>query len=290
LAHIRVVLNPYAGGGKAPALRDWLLAVHPSLEVLETQAPKHATALAKEAAEAGAEAVWAVGGDGTVHEVACGLLGTNTALGIIPMGSGNGLARQLKLPLSPKETVKRLLQRNYRAMDAGEFAGKPFFVTAGIGLGAAVATRFAAQKGRGLKNYVKSAAEILPTYKPQPYRLRLDGGESESFSALLLSFANAGQWGNDAWIAPEASLHDAHLHCVKLTHWDARDFFGLMRHLRGVKTHQSKRLQVRAFQKAEIELLGEETPYFFQIDGEPLELAQRQFQVRCLPSALRVAV
>jgi diacylglycerol kinase family enzyme len=269
-------------------LRDWLLHNYPTLEVLETQAPKHATALAKEATEAGAEAVWAVGGDGTLHEVACGLLGTNTALGIIPMGSGNGLARQLNLPLSPKEAVKRLLQRNYRAMDVGEFAGQPFFVTAGIGLGAAVAMRFAAQKGRGLKNYLKSAAEILPSYKPQSYSLTLDGGAPEDFSALLLSFANAGQWGNDAWIAPKASLSDGKLDCVKLTHWDVRDFWGLVRHLRGGKTHQSKRLQVSAFQEAEIELLGE-MPYHFQVDGEPFALEKRRFRVRCLPGALWVA-
>lgn len=285
---IRVILNPRAGGGKALLLRDWLLENHPSLEVLVTKAPGNATTLAKEAATLGMEAVWAVGGDGTVHEVACGLLGTGTVLGIIPMGSGNGLARQLGVPLAPKEAVGVLLQRDYRSMDAGEFAGRPFFVTAGIGLGAAVAARFAKQNGRGLKNYLKSAIEILPAYKAQNYRLQVEGEEGQHFSALLLSFANAGQWGNDAWIAPEASLYDGFLDCVKLGNWDMRDFWGLMRHLRGSSTYHSKRLQVFPFQELEVELL-DDTPYYFQLDGEPFTLDQKCFKIRCLPKAIRIA-
>ena len=167
----------------------------------------HAVELARTAAAEGFAVVAAVGGDGTVNEVGRGLLGTTTALGIIPQGSGNGLARHLKVPLGLPAALQRLAAPTFSNMDVGVINGHPFFCTAGLGFDAHVSQHFAQAGSRGLSTYLRVTLREYCRYRPVPVQVSLDGREVRT-DCYVLAFANASQYGNNAYIAPLADLRD----------------------------------------------------------------------------------
>ena len=216
---VRAILNPRAGVAPAAARRA-IESGRPSWKdyaVYMTREPGHATDLAREAVAAGAELVIAVGGDGTVNEVAQGLLGSRAALGIVPVGSGNGLARALRMPLRPEGALDVLVSGVRRRMDVGRLNGRPFLNVAGAGFDAAVGEAFhrAGRDGarRGLLGYVRlSLREILSYRGP---RIRVEaGGESIEIAAFLVAFANGPQYGSAAVINPGARLDDGRFEVV----------------------------------------------------------------------------
>ena len=170
----------------------------------------HGTQLAKQAIELKYDAVVAVGGDGTINEIAQTLIKTNTALAIIPQGSGNGLARHLGIPLNTEEAIKRLIEPKKVLIDAATANGNYFFCTSGIGFDAHVSASFAARTFRGLGGYIYFTFKELFSYRPLTYTIEFDGRKLEK-EAFLIAFANASQYGNNAYIAPQASIQDGKL-------------------------------------------------------------------------------
>lgn len=172
-----------------------------------TAAPGHATTLASEAVQSGQQLVVAVGGDGTVNEVARALVGTDAALGIIPCGSGNGLARHLHIPMNPRKAIEILNQGQIRKIDTLTVNGTPCFCTAGVGYDAFVSEEYAKEPTRGLVTYVRKAVENWFDYTPEQYLIETEEGMF-SRTALAITCANANQWGNGFHVAPKASLTD----------------------------------------------------------------------------------
>lgn len=177
------------------------------VELAYTQCAGHATELAAEAAARGVDVVVAVGGDGTVNEVGRALVHTQTALGIIPCGSGNGLARHLCIPLQPEKAIGVINEGVVHKLDYGTVNEKPFFCTCGVGFDAFISEKFANAGRRGLLTYIENTLVSGLRYKPQTYIIEDENGE-ETCRAFLIACANASQYGNDAFIAPFASMKD----------------------------------------------------------------------------------
>ena len=149
----------------------------------------------------------AVGGDGTVNEIASAIVGSDTALGIVPYGSGNGLARFLGVPMSPNQAIQALVKGNAETIDSGTVNGQPFFNMAGMGFDAHISEVFSHGKKRGFISYIKSSIEEISRYGEQQYHIEIDGKVYER-NAFMLSIANSSQYGNNAHISPKASVQD----------------------------------------------------------------------------------
>ena len=205
---ITVIINPIAGGASAGEARDRaqlasavLASRGEDAEVLVTQRRGQARELAEAAVRRGARIVLAWGGDGTVNEVASALMLKEIPLGIVPSGSGNGLARALGIPTRPDRAIAHALASRPRDIDAGELGSRTFFNVAGIGLDAHVAACFDRDDGgrRGLGTYLRIAARELLTYRPRNYRINRNG-DHLAVPALLIALANSPQFGNGARI------------------------------------------------------------------------------------------
>ena len=176
-------------------------------EVRFTTHAGHAAEMTAEAAKDGVDVVVAVGGDGTVNEVARSLVHTSTALGIIPCGSGNGLARHLQIPQNAKGAIEIINQGVIHCLDYGKINGRPFFCTCGMGFDAFVSKKFAESGKRGLIQYARNTIGVGLTYKPETYTITDENG-TRTQEAFLIACAIASQYGNNAYIAPTASMKD----------------------------------------------------------------------------------
>ena len=176
-------------------------------QVARTEYAGHATSLAKEFVEKGCDAVVAIGGDGTVNEIARALVHTPVALGIIPCGSGNGLARHLHIPMEPVGAIKVLNRFSVACLDYGKINDVPFFCTCGMGFDAFVSFKFAHSEKRGMLTYLENTLREGLKYKPETYEIEIEG-ETAKYKAFLIACANASQYGNNAYIAPHASMSD----------------------------------------------------------------------------------
>ncbi len=178
-----------------------------SCEIFYTSHKGHAAEISAKAIEQNVDVVVAVGGDGTVNEVAKSLVHTNTALGVIPCGSGNGLARHLFIPMNPEKALKVISEFDIRSLDYGLINGTPFFCTCGVGFDAFVSSKFANSGRRGLLSYIENTLREGLKYKPDTYEIEIEG-EKQTHKAFLIACANASQYGNNVYIAPEASMSD----------------------------------------------------------------------------------
>lgn len=229
MKNIAFIVNPISGtkakNRVAKLIRELLDTRQFAPTVVATEYAGHATQLAQHFAMEDYYAVVAVGGDGTVNEVASGLIGTNTALGIIPNGSGNGFARHLDISTRMNRAIEMLNSSEVINVDYGLVNDIPFFSTFGIGFDAVVAHDFA-DSSRGLKGYVQSIFKDLFQYKPETYHLEGEGIDLTT-TAFLINFANAGQWGYDAYIAPKASVQDGWLDVAVVTEFPMTAAAGL---------------------------------------------------------------
>jgi diacylglycerol kinase (ATP) len=219
---IRFIYNPRSGKrGKdrqvEPLLRAFVAGAAGRAELIATQGPGHATVLAQEAVSKRYTRVIAVGGDGTLNEIAQALLYSSTALGLIPCGSGNGLARHLRLPLGAEAALKLVTSADtpVRMIDTGSVNGLPFFNVMGLGLEADVALRFNQLETRGAATYVRAAWAALRARKSERCEI-VCRGHREAQDVFLLSVANSDQWGNDVRIAPGAQVDDGELDLVAI--------------------------------------------------------------------------
>ena len=209
--HILVIVNPVSGTGnkdKIPRLIDNVVDhSHTDVSILATEYPGHAHEIAEQAVADGIDTVVAVGGDGTVNEVGSALCGTSTALAIVPCGSGNGLARHLRIPTNASRALQVLNNGIVGTFDYCTVNGKPFFCTCGMGFDAAVSYKFSNEGTRGFITYIKTALTEYIKFKPQEYVIDIDG-KTMSEKAFVIACCNAAQYGNNAFIAPRATMQD----------------------------------------------------------------------------------
>lgn len=213
LPRARFIFNPRSGhNARNPWLlgrtRDFIAEHGLDAVVVPTERPRHATELALRALDEGCRLVVAIGGDGTMNEVASALVGSDAALGLIPCGSGNGLGRHLGVPGPGKGAFRTLLGGHTRLVDTGVAAGHPFFNAAGLGFDAEISARFNALSSRGLPAYARTTLKTLLGYRPQHYTIRVDGRAPLVSRAFLVAVANSDQYGNDCYIAPHARVDD----------------------------------------------------------------------------------
>jgi YegS/Rv2252/BmrU family lipid kinase len=256
-------------------------------QVQLTEGPGHALELAREAVAARAALVCAWGGDGTVNEVARAVAGTGAALGIVPAGSGNGLARELGLPWDPAQALGVALGRRERVIDVGDVEGHLFVNLAGIGLDAEVAARFNVRhRGRrGVWPYVWMGAHELLRYRAREYTIRI-GPETWHERALAVVCANARQYGGGAIVAPAARLDDGHLDLVVV---GARPpLVALRDSLHLFRATLDRAPGVRTARAPVVEIEGPE-PLLFHVDGEAV-MGGPVLTARIRPAVLRVRV
>lgn len=211
MKHLVVIVNPISGrSSKHNVIRTISSHIDKSkydVTIRFTSYAGHATKIAEEAVRDGVNVVVAVGGDGTVNEVARALVRTNTALGIIPCGSGNGLARHLHIPMNIRKAVDIINKGLVDTIDTMTVNGRPCFCTAGVGYDAQVSVEYAKEKRRGLITYIKKAISGWFRYEPQEYIIETDN-QVLIRKAVAITCANANQWGNEFHVAPKASLKD----------------------------------------------------------------------------------
>ena len=259
-------------------------------EVFVTERHGHARELTKAAVARGARLVMAWGGDGTINEVASALVFGNVPLGVIPAGSGNGLARQLGISRKPAEAIRHAIDAAPRQIDVGEMNGRYFVNLAGIGFDAHVAWKFHEEGSgrRGLVTYALIAARALMDYQPATYTIRTSDadGTARTVRAVLVTVANSPEFGNGAVIAPGARVDDGLLDLVVFEEKSrVRTLTHLPRLFNGT-VDCAEGCSIRRVTSATIES-GQ--PMVFHVDGEPVQ-GGTSLHVRIHPGALAVAV
>jgi len=237
-------------------------------ECVFTEYRGHGSQIAAEAIRNGVDILVAVGGDGTINEVASEVEGTNKLMGIIPLGSGNGLARSLGIPIHAIHAIKRINKLNISKIDSGTFNGKKFFNMAGVGFDAQISARFAGNVKRGLVSYAKIAFSEVFNYQSQQYRLNIDGKEYEH-KAFMISLANSSQYGNNAHISPLASLSDGMLDICIVKPFPLYKFPALVFRMFRKNTHKSNYLEI--IQGSKI-IITRESAAVIHLDGDPIDM------------------
>ena len=279
------IVNPNAGS-KNKAKYTKLIQLIKSNDahiIWETTEPLEAVDFAQKAIDEGATRIIAVGGDGTINEVASVLVGKSIALGIIPVGSGNGLARHLNIPLNYKKAFQKALVGATIKIDVGHINNRPFFCTAGVGFDAAVAHRFANSKGRGLLNYIK--ATIITLFKYKPIQVSINNAPVENIFSL--SIANANQFGNNAFISPFSNIQDGQLELVKIGILNKLQAGIIAVRLFKKSIHHSNDVHIIACKTASI-YYAKNAP--IHIDGENLVTDNELLNITISPFALNVIV
>ena len=209
--HILAIINPVSGTGskdKIPRLIDTVVDQEKNdVSIVMSEYAGHAHEIATQAVKDGIDIVVAIGGDGTVNEVGSALCNTGTAMAIVPSGSGNGLARHLRISMNASRALQVLNNGVVGQFDYCTINGKPFFCTCGMGFDAAVSYKFSNEGTRGFITYIKTALSEYIKYQPQDYVINIDGTELKE-KAFVIACCNAAQYGNNAYIAPRATMQD----------------------------------------------------------------------------------
>ena len=293
MKNIAFIINPISGSKetqnakrKLPRLIMQTLDSYQWLpNIMFTERPGHASELAYQFARMGFDTVVAVGGDGTVNEVAQGLKGSQTALGIIPMGSGNGFARHLNIPIKPQKAIEMLNRSEPISVDYGMANGRLFVSTCGTGFDALIADHFAGSNKRGFATYLQNVLKDVFSYQPQMYRLVGDGLDV-THKAFMITFANANQFGYEALIAPKASVQDGLMDIMMMSSHALLGSAGLALRLFAGSIDDSHFMNtIRA---REVTLEREETGPF-HIDGDPVAM-EKDIHIKIVPDGLRVLV
>lgn len=246
----------------------------------------HAGELSAEAAQNNASIVVAVGGDGTMNECAGSLIGSDTSLGIIPSGSGNGLARDLGIPTNPAKAIQLLNQGHIHYIDAGMINQWKFFCTAGIGFDAHVSKKFGLLKTRGFIGYIKTALNAYFQFQSSSYRIWLENRQLEQ-NAFSITLANACQFGNNAYIAPEAKPGDGYLNLCVVDDFPKYMGAWMVYRLFSGTINQSRYMKDYPIKKATIECpVGS----VIHLDGEIRKTDDNKLVVQVIPAALKVIV
>jgi diacylglycerol kinase (ATP) len=280
------IINPVSGGKKKDKVPE-LIQKNLDISLFEptivfTNSAMHASELALEAVGK-YDYLVAVGGDGTVNEIASSIVGTDTALGIIPFGSGNGLARFLGIPMDTAEAIKILNKEKVELIDSGKLNGQYFFNMAGMGFDAHISEVFSHDKTRGFGAYIRSAFHEIANYKSEIYQLEIDGVSYER-EAFMLSFANSSQYGNNAHVSPNASVQDGLIDvCIikpfplyRFIEMGLRMFFKVSEGSKYVQIIRAKHIMVRRTKSGPVHL-----------DGEP-QILGADAEINVMPRSLKI--
>lgn len=282
-----LVVNPVSGTRSKRGLADLAASrlAPAGIEVTTclTEGPGHAAELTRKAVADGLDMVIAAGGDGTVNEIASALSHSRTALGIIPLGSGNGLARSLGIPQDAGEAFKVIADGNVEICDRGVANGLPFYCTFGVGFDAAVSEKFALGKRRGRISYVRSVLQEFLQYQPQPYAISV-GGKVLTERAFLIAVCNASQYGNNAYIAPAAELSDGLLDLVVIH--DGSPLSTVKMGMDLMTGYIDRNARIDSFKVSDVTITRLKSGPV-HIDGEPLAFGTN-LEVSCDAAALRV--
>ncbi len=286
----RIVHNPHSGDARRNArivrateqfIRDHRLRA----DRVETTGPTHATQLARQAIAEGCDVVVAMGGDGTMNEVAQAVVGSGVPFGLIPSGSGNGLGRHLGLHGPIEHTLAALVTGSIRSIDTGTADGRPFFNVMGIGYDAALSVRFNALTDRGLWPYLREGLKLWRAYRPANYTLQANDKVLHRV-ALMVAVANSDQYGYNCFIAPGAKVDDGRMSLVVVKPISALGFVPLAYRLRRGTAHQSPHVEGWEGEKFIIERT-EAGP--LHTDGE-VHSSPARVEVNTLPRSLQILV
>jgi YegS/Rv2252/BmrU family lipid kinase len=284
------IINRFSGGAYRPSIEGRMIdycAQH-KLEctIAFTQARGHATTLAKEAAESNTfHTVFAVGGDGTVNEVAQGLVGTSTTMGIIPKGSGNGLARHLAIPMDFKRSLALVSSTNVISMDTFLVNGMLSINVSGVGFDGHVASLFGKNGKRGLVGYSKLVLKEFFDFKEFLIEVELDGKKMTKHS-FIVALANSSQFGNNAKVAPQASVCDQWLDVCFVKKVPLHRAIGFGFNMFSGQLHKSSLVEILKAKQVRMQF---DRPMSFHIDGEPYA-ATELLEIKIQPGSLKMVV
>ncbi len=286
---IAFVVNPISGTQGKELILKWvdekLDRERYTAEILYTQRAGHAVEIAAEKAREGVYAVVAIGGDGTINEIARSLVHTETALGIIPCGSGNGLARHLQIPMEPKKAIDVINEGVTEIIDYGKINEIPFFCTCGVGFDAFVSLKFSQAGKRGPLMYLEKTLMESLKYRPERYEVEMDGNTTR-YKAFLIACGNASQYGNNAYITPQATLDDGLLDVTILEPFTVLDVPALAFQLFNKTIDQNSRIKTFRCQSLRIHRTK---PGVAHYDGDPV-MMNETLDVRIVQKGLKVIV
>lgn len=286
---LTLIINPRSGTLSKKGIDGWLPRrierLGYEVDVRHTSGPGDATRIAADCASRGDYCVLVCGGDGTVNEVATGLIGTSTPMGILPAGSGNGLARHLGIPVDISLAVRVLAHDNIQLCDYGTVNGRPFFCTYGLGFDAAVSRRFAKKSRRGLNSYVQSAFDEFINYQSARYEITV-GDVMVTDRAFLVAVCNSSQYGNNAFIAPGASISDGLLDVIVVHDGNflEKAWMGVEMLTGSIGNHG----KVRVIRTPSLKISCKEATDA-HLDGEPAEFSG-EVEIQCIPGKLKIFV
>lgn len=281
------VVNPISGTQGKKAILKWIeerldRSIY-DYSIVKTEYAGHATQITALAVQNHVDMVVAIGGDGTINEIARSLVHTSTALGIIPCGSGNGLARHLRIPMDPKGAIDILNHGYSVCIDYGKINNIPFFCTCGVGFDAFVSLKFADSGKRGLLTYLENTLHESLTYQPETYEIENEEGTMK-YKAFLIACGNASQYGNNAYIAPQASLTDGLMDVTIMEPFTVLDVPSLSFQLFNKTIDQNSRIKTIRAKKIKIHRANDGVMHF---DGDPL-MAGKELEVEIIPNGLHV--
>ncbi|MDB5274159.1 MAG: yegS [Chitinophagaceae bacterium] len=281
---ITFIINPKSGTGKSSTIPELIHSYFSktgnTYKIRLTEYAGHAKVIVNEEIANGSRIIVAVGGDGTVNEVASGLLHSKAALGIIPTGSGNGLARHLKIPMDAQQALQVIAEGTILTIDSGEVNGHPFFCTTGIGFDATVAERFSTIKGRGLVNYIRASLREYQKYIPE----KITDQHNTPYHGFLLTVCNANQYGNNAFICPTACIDDGKLDLVQVAPIPFLQLPLFLIQLMNKTLYKNRLYKIHSFSTL---VLKRSKAGPIHIDGDPIAHTG-ELTIRCVPQSLNV--
>lgn len=284
---VQAIINPISGVGskrKIPKMIEQTFSkVNSSVEITFTAYPGHASELTQRALASGVTHIIAVGGDGTVNEIARTMIHSDAVLGIIPKGSGNGLARELHIPMDAQRALDLIIKGHISTIDCCKANERIFFCTCGVGFDAAVSQKFANEKRRGSLTYIKNTVAEYLSYQPEPYELIVDD-QTIKEKAFLVACANASQYGNNAFIAPHANIQDGEMDITVLSPFGPLDIAPLAIQLFTKQIDRNSK--IRTYKGKHISIIRQKSGVM-HLDGEPV-MADSQINISVLPKALHV--
>lgn len=285
--HIRFIINPNSGKKRKKRIPDIIERKlnHDlfSYDIIYTEYKEHAKELVKEAIQEKVDIICAVGGDGSVHEIGTSLIDTNIKLAIIPKGSGNGLARHMKIPRQTLFAVKCINENNYQLIDTVSVNTTAYLGVAGVGIDALIAEKFDSTEKRGLKGYVKIVMKEYFKYKSINVRFQLDDQEEKNESVFICSIANGSQFGNGFVISPESIIDDGYLEFFRLRKINFFEIpFIALRFFNGT-IHKSRFAKLTKFKEGVISI----DQNVIHMDGEPKKV-EFPLYIKVKPKSLLV--
>ncbi len=283
------IINPISGTRDKSAWPDTIQKVIDNdrydVTIIFTERAGHAFEIAKQQIEAGITYIIAVGGDGTVNEVAMALRDSPAAMGIVPCGSGNGLARHLHIPMNLSKSLELLNRAEIIQIDYGMVNEQPFFCTFGTGFDAHIGNVFASSKKRGFATYVSLILKEFLSYRSKKYKIKVDGEEIKT-RAIVVTIANSGQYGNNAYISPTADITDGELDVCIVRPFPKILAGGLAVKLLRKNIHKSQYYYSRRGKKITIKRKRKGDVH---LDGEPYQMGKK-LKIEIVHHGLRVMV